>query len=205
MIIYATKETLERYKLNAPDEMHSPQMRTLVAATIKAESGDSLLEWGCKLFYFSRRKCLQLVNFASRLTIFLIDMRVKSLPYTGDAVAKYLFEIYKEKIEMKPLIEKYFEDSFVACFDKLRNKSIISVLNHTQTFWTNDGYAFYDYIKNGILNTKQINKDINRNWLFTKNADGRKVYFFSADEFERLLKARYSSAAIDNINQFPKL
>ena len=67
MIIYATKQTIERHKIVLPQDMHSP-IKEMALATVQKESGDRLLEWGAKLFYFDRRKCLQVVNFASKLT-----------------------------------------------------------------------------------------------------------------------------------------
>jgi len=73
MIIYATKLTFERYKLKLPAEL-TPPIDRIAQAVIEKESGDKLLEWGAKLFYFDKRKCIQVVNFASKFTLFLIDM-----------------------------------------------------------------------------------------------------------------------------------
>ena len=43
MIFYATKETLERYKLNVPDQMSEP-MQPFVKAIIEREQGNSIYE-----------------------------------------------------------------------------------------------------------------------------------------------------------------
>jgi hypothetical protein len=67
---------------------------------IEKESGDKLLEWGAKLFYFDRRKCIQVVNFASKFTLFLIDIKVIDLENVGDMMAHYLLELYKSDREM---------------------------------------------------------------------------------------------------------
>ncbi|QOV18188.1 hypothetical protein INP51_09040 [Blautia liquoris] len=69
MIIYATKQTFERYKLKLPKEL-TPPINQIAEAVIENESGDKILEWGAKLFYFDKRKCIQVVNFASKLTLF---------------------------------------------------------------------------------------------------------------------------------------
>lgn len=37
-----------------------------------------------------------------------------------------------------------------------------------------NGYAFYDYIENGILKTKEINRKINWKWLTGKIINGKK-------------------------------
>ena len=62
MIFYATKETLERYRLKLPDQFSEP-MRPYIKAIIEKERGNSIYEWGCKLFHFDRRKCLQVIHF----------------------------------------------------------------------------------------------------------------------------------------------
>ena len=95
MIIYATKQTFERYKLKLPSELSHP-INMIAQTVIENESGDKLLEWGAKLFYFDRRKCIQVVNFASKFTLFLIDVRVADLENVGDMIAHYLLELYKE-------------------------------------------------------------------------------------------------------------
>ena len=50
MIFYATKETLERYKLTTPDRISEP-LRPYFKAVIEREQGNAIYEWGCKLFY----------------------------------------------------------------------------------------------------------------------------------------------------------
>lgn len=59
------------------------------------------MEWGGKLFYFDRRKCLQVVNFASKLTLVLVDIKVDDLPSVGNLIANYLFDVYSESKEIK--------------------------------------------------------------------------------------------------------
>lgn len=58
MIIYATKKTIETYKLKMPEEFIDPTVRSLVQSIIEKEQGNRLFEWGAKLFYFDGRKCL---------------------------------------------------------------------------------------------------------------------------------------------------
>ncbi len=78
MIIYVTKQTFERYKLKLPEDL-KPPMNELAQAVMEKESGDKLCEWGGKLFYFDGRKCIQIVNFASKFTLFLVDVKMKDL------------------------------------------------------------------------------------------------------------------------------
>ena len=103
MIYYATKQTLERYKLNTPENFQS-EMGDIVRMIAEKERGNHLYEWGCKLFYFDRRKCLQVVHFASKLTIFLIDVKMDNIVYAANAVAQYIFDIYDSDITQIKII-----------------------------------------------------------------------------------------------------
>ena len=53
MIYYATQQTLERYKLNTPENFQS-ETGDIVRMIANKERGNRLYEWGCKLFYFDR-------------------------------------------------------------------------------------------------------------------------------------------------------
>ncbi len=191
MILYVTKETFEHYKLKMPEEMESPMVRMISEAVIKKETGDPLMEWGGKLFYFDRRKCLQVVNFASKLTLVLVEINMDDLPSVGNLIANYLFEIYSGNKKMTKILEEHFKLNPVTCFSKLTDKSIISTLNRTEMSYLDYGYRLYEFIKNGTLHTVELNKDINRNWLFGIKKDGKKDYVYGAEEFERLMKERY--------------
>lgn len=191
MIIYATKQTRERYKLKTPDELEDPLVRAVVKNTCEREQGDRLLEWGAKLFYFDRRKCIQFSNFASKLTIVTVDVKMSDLENVGNLIAMYMMDIYSENRKMKSLLERLFDEHPVCCFSKLSDKSMIATLNHTQTYCLDDGYRLYDYIKNNILQTKQFNRYLNIRYLFTERIDGEISYFHPAEKFEQLLRERY--------------
>lgn len=193
MIFYVTKQTFERYKLKMPEDMSFP-MNEIAKATIARESGNRLLEWGGKLFYFDRRKCIQFVNFASKFTLFLIDIKVDELPMVGNYIANYLLDIYSGDKKMIKLLERFFEEHPACCFSKLTDKSAISTLNRTQWTFAEDGYRFYDYIENGILNTREINKKVNTDWIFTQKINGKTEYFYAADKFKELLINMYENS-----------
>ena len=191
MIIYTTKETFERFKLKLPEEMSSPVVKSLSQATLERERGDGLLEWGGKLFYFDRRKCIQVVNFASKLTLFLIDIKLRELPDVGDLIASYMFDLYDGNEKMAGLLKRFFSDYPVIAFSRLQNRSAIAQLNQTQSRYLEDGRRLYDYIEDGILHSRRINRDINREWYFTEKVNGKTEYFNSAKRFADLLEARY--------------
>ncbi len=190
MIFYATQQTMERYKLSTPENFQS-EMGDMVRMIAQKERGNRLYEWGCKLFYFDGRKCLQVVHFESKLTIFLIDLKMDDIVYAGNAVALYVLDIYDGDQAMKRALERYFASSPMVVFDKITDRSIISTLNKTQRDWAEDGYRFYGFIRNGILHAKEINRQINRDWIFTRKVNGKTEYINSAEEFEKIIKENF--------------
>lgn len=190
MIIYMTKQTFERYKLKYPEELSSP-INLISQTVIKKERGDKLLEWGAKLFYFDKRKCIQVVNFASKLTLFLIDVKLNEFEDIGNRIVNYLFEIYKGDIEMEKALDRMIEDHSVICLDKLTDKSVIATLNRTQTGFADDGYRFYDFIRDGILHSIEINKVVNFDWFFSMQINGKREYFVAGKKYRELMLDRY--------------
>ncbi len=140
-----------------------------------------------KIFYFDGVKCLQVVNFASKLTLFLFDLKVKDVKDLGNYIVFWLRLLYKDDREMTEAIETLFTKSNITCFDKLVDKSIIATLNSTQLSFALDGYRFYDYIDNNILNTIKINTDINFNYILTKQVDRKTIYFYPGEMFKELM------------------
>lgn len=190
MIIYLTKETRERLNIPTTSEMKT-DMKLLAEKVIEKESGDPLLEWGAKLFYFDRRKCLQVVNFASKFTLILIDIKVKDIFDIPNIMAMYMFEIYKNEALTTRLLKRFFEENPFVAYSALKDKRIIATLNHTQLTYLEDGYRLYDFIENNIMQSKKLNYKINFDWIFTDKADGKTEYYESGKKFAELLKRRY--------------
>ncbi len=191
MIIYCTKETRERYNLTPIEKMSEP-LRVFNQAILDKESGDELLEWGAKLFYFDRRKCLQVVNFASKFTLFLIDVKVDVIADVPNFMFEYIRDIYKDDELMLYCLKKMTIEFPFCTFSKLTNRSIISTLNQTEGSFADYGYRFYEYIENGIMQSKKINRDINRDWIFSKKNGKDTEYFYSADKFRELVVTRFN-------------
>ena len=190
MLIYVTKETFDKYKLKLPKDL-KPPLDELAQTVMEKETGDRLCEWGGKLFYFDRRKCIQIVNFASKFTLFLVDVKLSDLPNIGDYIAEYIFDIYSEDKEMLSALKRMFEEHRYMCFSKLADRSIISTLNSTQSRFAEDGYRFYDFISEGILHTKDINRKINSDWLFTMTINKKTEYFYAREKFREMVLDRY--------------
>jgi hypothetical protein len=190
MILYATKQTIDRLKIKMPNEMH-PIPKAASKQIILTEQEDSLLEWGLKLFYFDRRKCIQAMNFASKLTIFLIDVKVDDMENVANIIALYLLEMYKTDINMVRTLKKFFSQNSLCAYSRLTDRSIISSLNRNQMVFANDGFAFYDYFENGILQTRKMNQNVNFEWMVTQKINGKTKYIYPGERFKELLLERY--------------
>lgn len=188
MILYATNQTIK--ELNLPIANSENKVSNKI---LERQTDDNLLEWGIKLFYFNKIKCVQAVNFASKVTIFLFDVRNEEIEYIGNAIATYLMEIYSNDAKMKKILMKFFNDYPSSIFAKLTNKSITAILNNNQHHYAEDGKKFYDYVENNVLNSMQINKDYNWKQLVTRNINGRDTYVFPAEYFKELILERYSN------------
>lgn len=192
MILYATKQTIKDLDIPMPEEL-SDFNNIMAKNIIKEQTDDKLLEWGLKVFYFDRRKCVQAVNFASKMAIFLFDIKNDEIQCIANGIAMYLNEIYSKDKKMLNLLERFYKEYPACAFSRLTNKSIIASLNHNQFEFADDGYRFYDYIKNNILNSKRINNDFNWDNLTTATINGKKEYVYPAEYFRKLLIERYKN------------
>lgn len=191
MILYATKQTIKELNIPMIDEL-SGFNKLVSAEVLETQKDNKLFEWGIKLFYFDDRKCVQAVNFASKITIFIFDIQKEQIKYIGDAIARYLLDIYDKDKKMQKILKKFFEDYPICTFSKLEDRSIIASLNHNQLYFADDGNRFYDYIENGVLKTRQINKDFNWKQIASIKNDKKVNYIFPAEYFRELLFQEYS-------------
>lgn len=192
MIIYATKQTVDRLKLKMPEEIGEVARRTVALDILLEEGGDPMLEWGAKLFYFDRRKCLQVIHFASRLTIVLADIKVKDTPMIPQSLAGYLFDLYADDAQMQALTRRLVLSHDLFVYSRLKDRSMISQLNTTQRDYLYDGDRLYDYISDGMLHVHHLNRAFNWGYIpGGKTPDGRADYRYPGERFCEMLKAYY--------------
>ena len=104
-----------------------------------------------------------------------------------------MFQASSDSPPTAKYLKRLFEEHPACCFSKLTDKSAISTLNRTQWTFAEDGYRFYDFIENGILNTRKINKLVNTDWLFTQKINGKTEYFYAVDKFKEVLIEMYEN------------
>ena len=181
MICYATNETIQRLKLPVISELE-PEIQTWV----RKERDVKIFEWGCKLFYLNRRKCLLFMNYETKLPIFVFDIKMKDRQYIGNAIANYLFDLYKDNKEMTKALRIYFEASPFVAFDKITNRSMISSINRMQEGFITTGYV-WNFLRDGILHTRELNRKASE-YLSRRKVDGKEEWFIPYEDFEEKLK-----------------
>lgn len=191
MIFYATKKTFDRYKLISFEEIEINDCR-IDKAEILSEKGNRLYEWAVKVFYVDGRKSLAVMNFASKLTIFIVDLKVDEVIHFADIIVYFLNEIYKDDYDMiNVLLPKYLSETTFGVFAPLKDKSMISHVNCIVSDFAWDGERFFDFIKNGIMNTKEINRQVNFDFLVSDKIAGKVDYIYPAERFKELLTEKY--------------
>lgn len=189
MIYYATKGTMEVFELKTPENMH-PSISPLAQAVKQKEAGQRIYEWGCKAFDFDGRKCLQIMHFETKMVIYLIDWKADEIEYAANAVAEYLMDMYKDDKQMQNALKRFFRSAFYVAFDRITDRSMITSMNSVLNRWAMDGYRFYDYIDNGTLYTKKINRDVNE-IPATITINGRKEWIIPYEYFAQTIKSRF--------------
>lgn len=189
MILYITKKTKDRFNIPVYSEL-SDELKSL-ASNILSKEQDDIFKWGAKIFYFDRRKCLQIMNFASKVNIILVDIKVQDVDEISNMLANYLKIIYKDDLEAVELLDRYFKETPISFFDNLKDSSVIGSLNYNERYFLEDGYRLYDFIEDGILHTINLNKHFNFRHIVGKNSDGKKDYIVPGEEFKKMLSKRY--------------
>ena len=185
MIIYGTKQTMERYGLS--DELHTES--NIVPIQIGQEQGNPLHEWGAKIFYFERKKCLQVCNFASKFSLFLFNLKKNDIDLIGELMAFYIYEMYSEDKDMQSALVELLGLRPAVCFSKLTDRRIIASLNAAQRMFAGDGDYFYQFMYDDVLDTFEINYRYNFEYFVTDKIDGKTQYYFPGERFRELVLA----------------
>ena len=188
MILYITKKTKDRFNIPLYSELTDEL--ELLARNILVKEQDDIFKWGVKIFYFDRRKCLQIMNFASKVSIFLIDIKVQDVKEISNMLAHYLKIIYEDDLEVVELLDRYFKETPISFFDTLKDRSVIGSLNHNERYFLEGGYRLYDFIENGTLHTIRLNKQFNFRYIVGKKSNGKTEYIVPGEEFKKMLSQR---------------
>ena len=79
----------------------------------------------------------------------------------------------------------------VVYFSRLPDRRIIATLNSTRRTFAVNGDFFYQFIEDGVLDTMEINRRFNFDYIITDRIDGRTQYFTPGGRFRELILADY--------------
>ncbi|MBQ4088988.1 MAG: hypothetical protein IJC56_03800 [Clostridia bacterium] len=193
MIIYVTKKTAERFGIDMSMDGVPEPNASIIKALLERDTGSLLREWGANLFYFNGKKCLQVVNFASKFTLFIFDIKKSELQYIGSAIMGYLFTLFEGDDEMIECLERMQRHDMIAIFEPLKNKSMIATLNHNMQDFAWDGERFWDYIEDGTLNSVEINWRYNFDYIVRYKALGYNDFYIPAELFRKCVVETYGN------------
>ncbi len=176
MIIYGTKQTVDRYKIDV-EECN--------------EQVDDLFKFGIKIFYYNGKKCLQVINFATKLTIVLYNVNKADLKHLDEIISVRIFEIFKEDEDFVQLLAKYFTDAIGIQFGKLSNRSMTSSLNRNEYMFIEDLAVEEFNDIDTFFPHYDMNKFINFENLATKIINKKTRYFYPAKEFKQAVIEYY--------------
>lgn len=187
MILYMTKQTINELNIPMPEDLVLfDKMST--DEIIERQTGNALVEWGIRIFNFDGRRCLQAVNLASELTVFLFDIKKREVKYIADEIKMYLNEIYKNDSNMKELLERLDDENRSYAFSELENESVIASFNNDQS---ENEHKFFEYVDNGTLDAIKLNVEFNSKNMVTKIINGKEENFYPAEYFKKLLIEKY--------------
>ena len=197
MIIYGTKQTMERYGIPQIKDIQDLKQKEAPTNIYDAEHGDRMLEWGAKVFYFERRKCLQVCHFASKITFVFLDFKKKEIPALYALIARCMFALYEDKPDMQKLLNRLWEEHGGTCFEKLTDRKVISTMNYFQSAYIEFSGLLYDWIEEaGAIDMIKINKIINEDHIVSEKINGKTDYYCPIKKFEELLKEYYADATL---------
>ncbi len=84
---------MELYDLKIPEHFET-EMKLIALKVKEAELGKSIFQWGCKSFYFDRRKCVLISHFATKFSIFIVDVKKDDIVNMPNTAAHYILEYY---------------------------------------------------------------------------------------------------------------
>jgi len=190
MIFYPTKETAEKFHIDLHKTFEEPQ-KSMNEKIQSQEQGDRLLEWGMKVLFFDHRKCIQMENFETKLTLFLVDLSVKDVPDIANKMGIYFIQLYQDDPDMIKALQNMYQQHPYVTYDKLVDRSSISTMNRCQSDFACDGYAFYNYFENNVLHTKDINYDVNFDWLVSDKEYIKNDCYFPGRRFREAVVKRF--------------
>lgn len=192
MIFYPTKDTMTRYKLQFPDKL-PPQEKENALALLEKEQGNRLLEWSGKIFHYQGKKCLQVLHFASKFTLFFMDLKQSEMIFLQKMIEETTVNLFLDDPEMRKSLLLMFGSSPDFCVQKLTDRSAVSSMNRTYLDFCGDGCYLEVYHENDTFRVDKMNEKVNFNYLTGIKVEGKQDYVYTGEHFRNLVIQAYPS------------
>jgi len=189
VIIHITQGLADRFNLKMADELPKEE-KAPALDYLKNRKWDSLISWGAKGFHFRNISCVQMLNFASKLSFFAFNVETGTPEMLGHIMWQYLDEIYSDDEEMKKALEKYFKQNAYTVYTPLTDKAATASLNKNEQIFTNEE-KMSQFIENGTLLSRKLNWEYNKGYLVARIVSGKTEFIVPADRFKDLIINRF--------------
>ena len=160
MILYATNKTFLSYKLKTAEDFTYPRSE-IARGFLELEQGDSLLEWGMKLFRMGEARCIHLVNLGTGLTLYLFGVERSDIGLLGRVMEYYIRELYKSDSEMTECLDTMFSRVKVCQFAHLTDDGIVGAMEASEQEFIFSEKYLPECVKGGALDGCEVNRRAN--------------------------------------------
>lgn len=92
---------------------------------------------------------------------------------------------------MRKALHRMYEQEIEEHFSHLTDRGGISRLNTTQRDFAWDGFHFYDFIEDGTLDARKVNRTVNFDNIMGYTINGKKYYIVPGELFRNLVLREY--------------
>lgn len=189
MVFHITQGFANRFNLTMADALPAEE-KVSAMHLLKIKKWDPLVAWGIKGFDFGKYKCFQMLNFATKFSLFVFNVEDGSVENLGDIIWEYMNVIYAGDEEMLAALEKYFTVNRYSVFTPLLDKpSLASLVRNEQMFTNLEKLG--KYVDGGVLQTKKLNTEYNKGYLVARIFRGKTEFIVPADRFRQLVIERF--------------
>ncbi|MGL5978382.1 MAG: DUF6933 domain-containing protein [Erysipelotrichaceae bacterium] len=184
MILYATKQTVDRYHLDIVKKAEVALLQT-------QKEYDSMLDWSIKIFYFRGKKCVQCLHIKTKLTFYFYNITKQEILGLDQFIYLQLTQLFYEDTQLMQCITMMKQKDEGTCFASLHDRTAISSMNINERGFLFSGMRLEDYIEAGSIHLGRLNHHMNFEYILTRKEGNKAIYYWPAEYFREVMLATY--------------
>ncbi|MCK8826565.1 plasmid pRiA4b ORF-3 family protein [Natroniella acetigena] len=160
---------------------------------VAEEDRDDFYNWHAHLFRINRRKCIMLMNVATRYSIFLYGLKKKDFENFTALCRAAIKKNFKADRINKEYITEYFAKAGEVKYTKTYNRSVISTLNNMKR---DTEFRIDDFLPTERMNLIRLNKANNDTPILTLEDT------FPSESLQKTFRERMGQRRQENIYRF---